>query len=300
MGAALGILGSLGGTALGQYLENRTFKRNKKWWKEQFDYAAAYETPAAQVGRLKEAGLNPALMYGGGQSGGGSPTIGSDGAQAAKPTDFSSLGLIKEQAKNLNTDVKLKQSQSGLIEAQTSHELSKMGLTDTQAYILDKTKNSQINLANWKVESEKQTAIGKTIDNYVKDQTKKQQVELVTQELQFKMAQIENLKGDTALKASAKALNEAKTKLESLGLNKSVQSAILLAITKLFGLDGTNTNSNAGISGNQSAYNRALQRGDETWAKKLAKQQANRQKFKQSQDRTTRGFGKRSNYGPKF
>lgn len=44
---------------------DRAFKRSK----EMFDYQNRYNTPAKQMERLKEAGLNPALMYGQGTTG---------------------------------------------------------------------------------------------------------------------------------------------------------------------------------------------------------------------------------------
>lgn len=44
---------------------------NQRMAKEYFDYTAAYETPEAEMKRLKDAGLNPALMYGGTPQGGG-------------------------------------------------------------------------------------------------------------------------------------------------------------------------------------------------------------------------------------
>ena len=37
--------------------------------KQMFDYQNAYNTPKAQMQRLKDAGLNPALMYGQGTTG---------------------------------------------------------------------------------------------------------------------------------------------------------------------------------------------------------------------------------------
>jgi len=46
-------------------LMNERFKLDKQMW----DYQNAYNTPKAQMERLKQAGLNPALMYGQGTTG---------------------------------------------------------------------------------------------------------------------------------------------------------------------------------------------------------------------------------------
>ena len=56
--------------------QNRTFRNNERLMdkkfrqdREMFDYYNAYNTPRNQVQRLKDAGLNPALMYGKGTTG---------------------------------------------------------------------------------------------------------------------------------------------------------------------------------------------------------------------------------------
>lgn len=64
-GAMLGGIGSLFTIGAQKRAATTAFKRQK----ELFDYQNAYNTPAKQMERLKSAGLNPALMYGQGNTG---------------------------------------------------------------------------------------------------------------------------------------------------------------------------------------------------------------------------------------
>ena len=67
------VLGTVGGALLGNKLAQRSnkklaqhsFNKNVEMWKMQ----NAYNAPKQQMSRLKEAGLNPNLMYGKGTVG---------------------------------------------------------------------------------------------------------------------------------------------------------------------------------------------------------------------------------------
>lgn len=72
---AIGALGMLGGGLLnseGQKSANKTnlqiAREQNAWNLQQWERENAYNTPSAQLQRLKDAGLNPNLMYGSGQS----------------------------------------------------------------------------------------------------------------------------------------------------------------------------------------------------------------------------------------
>ena len=78
-GAGQAVLGGLAsgiGSIFGGGSRRKAYHRSKRLMKYQmgldkdmFDYQNAYNTPAAQMARLKSAGLNPALMYGQGTTG---------------------------------------------------------------------------------------------------------------------------------------------------------------------------------------------------------------------------------------
>ena len=105
---------TLGITGMNQLLQDRAFRKEKQWWKEQFDYAAKYDTPAAQMKRMKEAGLNPALMYGGQGAVAGAPTP-SGGNMNAAQGELSSLSLMSAEAQNLKADLGIKRAQEGYL-----------------------------------------------------------------------------------------------------------------------------------------------------------------------------------------
>lgn len=74
--AVLGGLASSIGSIFGGSSRRKAYHRSKRLMeyqmgldKQMFDYQNAYNTPGAQMSRLKSAGLNPALMYGQGTTG---------------------------------------------------------------------------------------------------------------------------------------------------------------------------------------------------------------------------------------
>ena len=107
----LSIAATVAGTAYNQYQQNRAFKKNKEWWNERFDKTNAYNSPAQQAARLRDAGLNKAMMYGGGQGGGQATSQSTEGFQAPE-TNLDQLSLMSTQVENLAADTKLKNQQS--------------------------------------------------------------------------------------------------------------------------------------------------------------------------------------------
>jgi hypothetical protein len=76
VGAAIALGSSLISGLFGKGSNRKAYHRSKKLMDKQFnmdkqmwDYQNAYNTPAQQMARLKSAGLNPALMYGQGNTG---------------------------------------------------------------------------------------------------------------------------------------------------------------------------------------------------------------------------------------
>lgn len=69
--AASSIFGAVAGTSK---LQSKRWRRDQDWlmgrqydqWQKQFDYEASYNSPAAQMQRYREAGINPNLIYGNG------------------------------------------------------------------------------------------------------------------------------------------------------------------------------------------------------------------------------------------
>jgi hypothetical protein len=92
----------------------------------------AYNDPKEQMRRLREAGLNPALMYGGAGSGaaGQASSMHSPGAMAAKheTTDFSQLGGIVNQYQQAGLMAK----QGAVMDSQVLMNIEKAALIGSQ------------------------------------------------------------------------------------------------------------------------------------------------------------------------
>lgn len=195
---------TLGITGMNQFLADRAFRKEKEWWKEQFDYSAKYDTPAAQMARMKEAGLNPALMYGGSGSIEGAPSPSGGGPEAAK-MDLQALSMISAQVENIRKDSKLKEAQQELATNQGVTELAKGKLTSSQAKVAEGLVQTNMDLTKAQLDIKREELVGKKIDNYIKDETKAEQVKNIVYSLLNAQA---TLKGQQLKNVEQEKLNE--------------------------------------------------------------------------------------------
>jgi hypothetical protein len=111
------------GAALGAMGQGITYGINKKQLKDQFkmnkrmfDYQNAYNTPKRQMERLKAAGLNPALMYGQGNTGNAQGYA----QMGFTPHQFSGLEMAQSAAAGAGIDLTNANRQKTLQEARIS------------------------------------------------------------------------------------------------------------------------------------------------------------------------------------
>lgn len=84
-------------------------KRQRKWQLEDERRQNLYNSPKAQISRLKEAGLNPNLVYGSGSGGGIMPSATPERAKVNyNPIDIANIQLLREQIKSVRLDNELK------------------------------------------------------------------------------------------------------------------------------------------------------------------------------------------------
>lgn len=140
----MGLLSSLG-SALGQPLADfgmamwqntqakkaatKAYSREIDLWRMNNEY----NTPAAQVQRLKDAGLNPALIYGTGSSVATGVSKGAAHApQASTPSrpSFDFLGAL-----SMGQDIKMKQAQTANIEKQNEVIQRRLDILDADRAI---------------------------------------------------------------------------------------------------------------------------------------------------------------------
>lgn len=91
-------------------LQTQEAQRQRKWNEDMWERQNKYNTPAAQMQRYRDAGLNPNLIYGQGTSGNAEKVQGYD---RANPTiNFNPMEIL-----NQYQDLKVKKSNQNLIDA---------------------------------------------------------------------------------------------------------------------------------------------------------------------------------------
>ena len=75
LGAALGVIGSLASGLLGTSANASLNSATRNWQTELYREDREYNTPANQVKRLRQAGINPQLAMSNGMLGSGSSTM---------------------------------------------------------------------------------------------------------------------------------------------------------------------------------------------------------------------------------
>ena len=226
VGAGTGLLGGL--FSIGA--RKKAFKRSKELMNKQFnmdkqmwDYQNAYNTPVRQMQRLKDAGLNPALMYGQGTTGNANNMVQSKFTELSpytSATDIAQSTAAGVQMSMMNAQKKLAESQA--------YKNTIDGLYRTKDYELAKTMNEQ-------------------------------QVASLSASEDETRQRIENLKAEKGLTdakvTSEKTINDLNNeylKLERAGMHKG---NILATVFKgVFGLDMKNENDRLIAQGIIGAY----------------------------------------------
>jgi hypothetical protein len=140
-------LSSVGGGVLGALFSigarKKAFKRSKqlmdkqfKMDKDMFDYQNAYNTPVQQMQRLKDAGLNPALMYGQGTTGNANNMV------QSKFTELSPYTSSQDIAQSTAAGIQLamSNSQKKLLDNQAT-----LALTDAVVKTRDQKNKNKLN-----------------------------------------------------------------------------------------------------------------------------------------------------------
>ena len=132
----------------------------------------------AQMAMLKEAGLNPGLLYG--QSGGGGTTAGSQGGGSAAsgsapnvPSKFMDLG-VQLQAAELASRIDLAKSQAKKNEAEAD-KIAGVDTKEAETRIADLTQGIENKKAQYRL-AEAQTEAVK-LDNWITDKSKEDRVD---------------------------------------------------------------------------------------------------------------------------
>jgi hypothetical protein len=123
----MGLLATFGleaGLAGGQYLldqraQKKAFEQNKQFWHERFDKEAQYNSPVQQKARMQAAGLSPALMYKGGQTG-GNVSGGSAQGKIAEKAQLTELARMSAEVAKIKAQTAKEQVQADYIASRTT------------------------------------------------------------------------------------------------------------------------------------------------------------------------------------
>lgn len=128
LSAGLGMVGNIVSTAMtnraNREMQREANEQNERLWREQMEY----NSPASQMARFKQAGLNPNLAYGDNGNAGVPLEYRSSKNEAPQvdPMAFANAMLLQKQ-------INLADAERANIEADTKNKLSDANLKDTQA-----------------------------------------------------------------------------------------------------------------------------------------------------------------------
>jgi hypothetical protein len=111
-GAIIGGLSSLIGGAFGNRSRKRQSVAQRNWNVKMWNAQNAYNTPRNQMQRLRDAGLNPALMYGQGNVGN------AEKVQGYQQPQIENIGAQVAQSASAGAQLSLVNTQKKLLEAQ--------------------------------------------------------------------------------------------------------------------------------------------------------------------------------------
>lgn len=189
-GGALQSIFGLGKNKRNRQMMNYELKQNKKM----FDYQNAYNTPKNQINRLKEAGLNPALMYGQGTTGN---SIGSAPQTRYTPDEsFDSSSLI--QGVTQGAQMLLQKQQVNNLKAQQQETESRTLLNTIDATVKGGTKEEAKGLIKYQLENLKSDNKNK-LQNLANSKVTN---DILNKDLSKKQIEIENAQIEKALNQS--------------------------------------------------------------------------------------------------
>ncbi len=203
IGAGISTAGSIFGSLVqnmgSRKRQNKAFRQTKQLWNLQNEY----NHPSAQMARLRDAGLNPNLIY-------GTPSSASVGnADKITPpsmpeftfenplqniNQFQDTEVKKAQVNNLEASANVAIQEAVLKSAQTSDIGIKTARSKFDLGLAQELKNTSLEAAKENLRFMEQGTIGRTIDNFVKDKTKANVVKDIS--YRWKIAK-ETLEGKT-------------------------------------------------------------------------------------------------------
>lgn len=245
--SALGnAIGSLVGNAGNARAQRRANAHNLRMWHLQ----NAYNDPSAQRARLKAAGLNPNLIYG------GSPSSASGNAESVAPakaaefnfdnplkdiTQFADVKLRQAQTDNTKEQSLVYTQEAALKAAQTAKTLSEGQSAHVKAEIDRELKQTSMDVAKQGLRNLELETISRELDNRFKDQGMKDRLLDLYYRAQVTSEQAKTQKQSTRETSSRATLNELDIELRRMGINPNDPMYARIIGRLLNELEGGNT-----------------------------------------------------------
>lgn len=199
--------------------QNRANRHNINFWKMQNEY----NHPSAQMERLRKAGLNPNLVYGGSPS----QTAGNAGAispSKAAPFNFDNpLSTINSfvdaqkseaQTDNVKANTTVQEQEAILRAYRTATEAARGSKTKVDAELAQELKDTSLQAAKENLRQMEAKTIQVQLDNEIKDASKKNLIKDVFYRVENAK---ENLRGQQLLNT----LRKLEAELKSIGIEKN-------------------------------------------------------------------------------
>lgn len=220
-GASVG--GSIIGAVANYASQQQAFRQNKELMRMQNQYNVdqwnrenQYNSPAAQVARLREAGLNPDLMYGNGTTSTGMASQLSGKMQAGtpmSPVDYSSLALNAAQAGKLFAETRLINSQAEKTGKETSW-IDRLNDTSVQHMLSQIAVNDkEIEVQASKIRNMDADSLSKEIDNKFKESQWEKLLRQMDDAHDVTVQQLKNMVQECALTVAQEGLVNAQAAL---------------------------------------------------------------------------------------
>ncbi len=219
----IGAAASIGSSLIKNSGSKKSQKRADRYNQAQWNRENEYNSPTSQMSRLREAGLNPNLVYGqsaSGASGNASPAPMSKAAEfnfdspISDVSKFADTTMVPAQTNNLKTQNTVMEQEAILKAAQTA----KLGTDNAKGKfdlgLAKELRDTSMSAAKANLRHMEAQGIQKELDNSVKSESKKG----IIKDLYYK-AEIsaENLKGQKLLNN----LRQLEVELKRIGIERN-------------------------------------------------------------------------------
>lgn len=238
-GAAADGLFGMGTQAMTNHANKQASEAQMNFNREMWHLNNEYNKPINQMARLKEAGLNPNLIYGSGVS--GATGLSSSPAKSyTKPEyrlefgtpfqNFVQLKYLNAQTDNVKASTEVKEQEQLLKNAQTAESLSRNAKNQADLYKFKELKDMSLSALEQRIKESEQTTIGKALENSYLQQAEKDRVLLIK-------ASTEQAKATLQGQKLLNKLRQLEVNLNQMGIQKSDNMLYRMLIQMLFNPD---------------------------------------------------------------